>query len=349
MKILNQRILTLTPAFLLLFAITSVVFVPQPATALQITSRKVTLGNSAPSTATTYTFDFTTATTSTFQSFEAQICTTASGACTTPSGLVTTSSTFNSSTLSGTWTVNNGTSGSLRATASGASSTTNGSARQIVFGAVTNPTATNTTYYARVTLFSDAAYTTSVDTGTVAASTATAISLSATVDESLTFCTGTSGITTSSCAGATGSSVSFGSLSPSSTASGASQLGVGTNGLSGFAITVNGATLTSGANTITALASQTASTIGSEQFGLNLRDNATPNIGTDPDGSGTAAPTATYNTVDQYRFVTADSVASKGSSDQFRRFHASYIVNIDTATEAGNYTAVMTYIATATF
>jgi len=169
------------------------------------------------------------------------------------------------------------------------------------------------------------------------------------VDETLTFCTGTSGITTSSCAGATGSAVNFGTLSPSSTNSGVSQLGVGTNGGGGYAITVNGATLTSGGNTISALASQTASSIGSEQFGLNLRDNATPNVGTDPDGSGTATPTSNYNTADQYRFVTGDIIASKNSSDQFRRYHAAYIANINTATEAGSYTATMTYIATATF
>ncbi|MBI5357471.1 hypothetical protein HZB74_01340, partial [Candidatus Saccharibacteria bacterium] len=213
----------------------------------------------------------------------------------------------------------------------------------------TNPTATNTTYYARVTLYSDTGWATPVDTGTVAASTATAIDLTATVEETLTFCTGTSGITNSSCSGATGSSVSFGTLSPSSTNSGVSQLGVGTNGSSGYAITVNGATLTSGGNTISALASQTASSVGSEQFGLNLRDNATPNVGTDPDGSGTATPTANYNTADQYRFVTGDIIASKNTSDQFRRFHAAYIANINTATEAGTYTATMTYIATATF
>ncbi len=346
---ITQKTSILFVALVLVLVSVSFSLLPGTASAAQITSRKVTLGNSAASASTTYTFDFTTATTATFQSFSAEICTTASGACSAPGGLTTTSSTLTSTSLSGTWTVNNGTAGSLRGSATGASSTTSGSARQVVFGAVTNPNTTNTTYYARITLYSDTGWATPVDTGTVAASTATAINLSATVDETLTFCTGTSGITTSSCSGATGSSVSFGTLSPSATASGVSQMGVGTNGVSGFAITVNGATLTSGGNTITALATQTASSTGSEQFGLNLRDNATPNVGTDPDGSGTATPTANYNTVDQFRFVTGDSVASKNGSDQFRRFQASYIANIDTATEAGSYTATMTYIATATF
>lgn len=324
-------------------------FFPGAASALQLTTRSLTLGSSAPNASTTYKFDFNTTTTATFQSFSAQICDTASGSCSAPSGLVTTSSTLNSTDLSGTWSVNNGTAGSLRGSASGASSTTALTDKEIIFGAVTNPTATNTTYYARITLYSDTGWATPVDTGTVAASTAAAINLTATVDETLTFCSGTSGITTSSCAGATGSSVAFGTLSPSATNSGVSQLGVGTNGVGGYSITVNGATLTSGGNTISALAAQTASSIGSEQFGLNLRDNATPNVGTDPDGSGTATPTANYNTVDSYRFVTGDSIASKNGSDQFRRYHASYIANINTATEAGSYTATMTYIATAIF
>ncbi len=349
LKDISNKLFSAVAIFTLLAFSLQFALLPNSAQALQVTSRKLTLGSSAPSASTTYTFDFTTATTATFQSFQAQICDAASGTCNAPAGLTTTSSTFDSTSLSGTWSVSNGTAGSLRGSATGAASTTNGSARQVVFGAVTNPSATNTTYYARITLFSDTGWATPVDTGTVAASTATAIDLTATVDETLTFCSGTSGITTSSCSGATGSTVAFGTLSPSATNSGASQLGVGTNGLSGFVITVNGATLTSGGNTVSALAAQTASTTGAEQFGLNLRDNATPNIGTDPDGSGTAAPTANYNTVDSYRFVTGDSIASKGTSDQFRRFHAAYIVNINTATEAGAYTATLTYIATATF
>lgn len=321
--------------------------------AAQITARKVTLSNSAGAgTGVTYTFNFTVPSATVLQSMQAQICTTASGACSTPSGFVNSSSTLvsqptNLGDASG-WTVNTVTAGSLRISKSGNTAAPTG-AQTVVFGGITNPTAQNTTFFARISTFSDAAWTTSVDTGTVAASTAQQINLSATVDETLTFCTGTSGITTSSCAGATGSAVALGTLTASTTGTGLSQMGVGTNGGSGYAITVNGATLTSGANTISALASQTASTTGTEQFGLNLRDNATPNIGADPDGAGSGTPTANYNTVDQFRFVTADSVASKNTSESFRRYQVAYIANIDTATEAGTYTATMTYIATATF
>jgi hypothetical protein len=219
----------------------------------------------------------------------------------------------------------------------------------MVFGNVQNPTTANQTFFARITLYSDNAYTTSVDTGVTAASTTTQISVTASVDEALTFCTGTSGVTSSSCGGATGSTVALGTVATSTTGSGTSQMGVTTNAGSGYAITINGTTLTSGSNTITALASQTASTQGSSQFGVNLRSNTTPSIGTDPSGSGTANPSANYNTVNQYRFVTGDSVASKGSQDDFRLFTVSYIANIANTTAPGSYSTTITYICTPTF
>lgn len=322
--------------------------------AATITGRKTTLSNSAGAgTSVSYTFasDALPTAGTPVKAVVGEVCTTASGACTTPTGFTAASATLASQPsglgAASSWT-NDSNAGNLRIKHT--TNVTNPSgAVSIAWSGVTNPTANNTTYFIRYTTYSSDAYTGALDTGVVAVSTAQVISLTAQVDETLTFCTGTSGITTSSCSGATGSTVNFGTLSPSSTASGISQIGVGTNAVSGYSITVNGATLTSGGNTISALATQTASSVGGEQFGLNLRDNATPNVGTDADGSGTATPTANYNTVDQFRFVSGDSVASKGSADAFRRFHAAYIVNIGTDTEPGTYSATMTYICTATF
>lgn len=341
---------------LAIMAVVVAIIVPlQTANAAQITGRKFTLSSSAPAaTAVNYTFASSALPTAAtpVKSVAAQACTNASGACTTPTGFSAASSTL-ASQPSGlgsatSWTVDTAVAGSLRITHA-TNSTNPSGAVSIAWNGVTNPTASNTTYYLRVTSYSDSAWTTAVDSGTVAVSTANQIVVTADVSETLTFCTGTSGVTTTSCTGATGSSVDFGTLSPSATGSGLSQIGVGTNGQSGYSITVNGTTLTSGANTISALAAQTASTTGTEQFGINLRDNTTPNIGLDPDGTGNATPTASYNTVDQFRFVTGDSLASDTGADAFRRFHVSYIANIATDTEAANYSATLTYICTATF
>lgn len=352
MNRLTKGALYITGALLLTLASLPAVHV----NAAALTARSVTLSNSAPSPATSsYTFGFTVAQTTTIKSVNIDICDSASGSCTpagtgVPSGLTSTSATVG--TISGigsggTWTGTFSTNGRLRIANN--SNTGTPTTVSIQINGITNPTATNSTLFARITTYSDAAWTTPIDTGTAATSTATQIQLSASVDETLTFCTGTSGITSSSCSGATGNAVSLGALSASSTGQGTSQIGISTNANSGYAITVNGATLASGANSIGALATQTTSSQGSAQFGLNLKANTTPSVGSEPAGSGTATPTANYGTANQFRFVTGDQIASKGTSDAFRLFTVSYIANIPGNQPAGTYTSTMTYIATATF
>lgn len=347
MKIINKlpliRLLPIVIACMVLLAGLSTTLV----NAAQLTSRALTLGSSAPSASTTHKFDFTIPASNSIGSIKFQYCTTASGTCTTPSGLTTTSATLSAQSGATGFTINNTTNGSPYITRTASSSS---GAVSYTLSGITNPSATNTTFYVRITTYASTDTTGGVtDSGTVAASTANQITVNATVDETLVFCTGTSGITSTSCAGATGSTVNLGSLTSSTTGSGTSQIGVSTNANSGYAITVSGATLTSGANTITALAAQTASTQGTAQYGLNLRDNATPDVGADPAGAGTATPTANYNTADQFRFVTGDQIASKASADNFRFFTVSYIANVAGNTPAGSYTTNMTYVGTATF
>lgn len=341
--------------YIAVVALLGMSFMPVAVGAAQITGRSVTLSDSTGDAASvSYTFaSAALPTTGTaVKSVAALACTTASGACTKPTGFANASSTLVSQpsglgAASG-WTVNTATDGSLRIV-NAANATTPSGAVSIPWGAVHNPTANNTTFYLRVTTYSDAAWSSALDSGTVAVSTAQAITVTASVDETLTFCTGTSGITSSSCAGATGATVALGTLTSTATASSTSQIGVTTNAASGYSITVNGTTLTSGGNTISALATQTASAVGGEQFGINLKDNATPNIGTEVAGAGDATATANYATADQFRFVTGDSIASDAESDLFRLFTVSYIANISGATEPGSYQTILTYICTATF
>lgn len=114
-----------------------------------------------------------------------------------------------------------------------------------------------------------------------------------------------------------------------------------TNAQSGYSITVNGATLTSGGNTIDAIgSSNTASSAGTEQFGL--RATATG-------GSGSvSAPYAASG----FAFDTAafpDQVASSSTSSASTTYSVRYLANISTATEPGNYATTLTYVATANF
>jgi hypothetical protein len=223
--------------------------------AAQIGNRSITLSSSVGA-ATGVTYNLATAaipTTGTaIKSVEVQMCTTSSGACTTPSGFTAATSTLNSQPTglgAGTgWTVDTGTAGSLRIV-NAANATNPSGAVAIVWGGVTNPTATNTTYYGRVTTFSDATWTTSIDSGTVALSTSAQIQVDLSVGETLTFCTGTS-ITGQNCATAAGSVVNLGIGSTTGTSTGTSIIAASTNGSSGYTVTVNGATLTSGANNL---------------------------------------------------------------------------------------------------
>jgi hypothetical protein len=366
-SVLNRSIL-----LAILLAVTSVTSVLQyqTASAAQITARKLTLGSSTFNASTTYAFSFTVPTTATvLQSASFTACTTASGACVMPTGFVSTGSSLtgqpvNLGDASG-WTVNNATSGSLRLKKTGNSATPTG-AQTVSFSSVVNPTAVNTTFFLRIVTYSDDAWTTPVDAGTVAASTARAIVLDGTMPESLFFCTGAT-ITTSGgvpdCTTATVGTVSFNQeFSPAATAVASSQMAASTNAGFGYVITINGPTLTSGGNTIPPMSSATTSTFGVGQFGMNLVVNTTPVIGTAiaPTSNTTnfrALPATGYGTANTFKFTpSGDTIArsdnntpgSPAATDA-QIITASYIVNVTGSQPAGNYVSTLIYICTPTY
>lgn len=344
-KVFGKRIGLAFASLVLVFA--SVPFTT--ANAAQLTSRSITLGSSVPNASTTHKFDFTIPASVTVGSIDYEYCTTASGACTAPTGLNVDGVTAGTQTGATGFTVDATRTIANRIGVTRTAAAANGAVEH-TFNVAINPTATNTTFFVRIQTYATATFTTTVDSGVVSGSTATQITVNATVNETLVFCTGTSGVTASSCAGATGNSVNLGSLNPSSSGTGTSQIGISTNAGSGYAVTVNGTTLTSGANTIAALATQTTSATGSPQFGINLLANTSPvTFGLGPQGTGTGTPDANYNTTNQYRFVTGDRVAFKASSDDFRLYTVSHLANIPGSQPAGAYSAALTYIATATY
>jgi hypothetical protein len=232
---------------------------------------------------------------------------------------------------------------------------------------VVNPTTTNTTFFVRISTYASTDTTGgTTDTGTVAASTATQIVLTGTMPESLIFCTGATVSTTlgiPDCTTATAGAVSFNQLfSPTDTATATSQMAASTNAVTGYSITVNGLTLTSGGNTVPAMSSATTGVKGTGQFGLNLKLNTTATstvaagaeVAVAADGTnfrGQAA--AGYNTVDTFKFTTGDSVANSANGGagptNAQIFTSTYIVNVAGNQASGTYTATLTYICTATF
>src|SRR6266404_1901788 len=331
----GKRLVRLLLILVLLVAV-ALYSIPPGVYAAQITSRSLTLqagatdGGSKPSGVVNHLFSFTVPSTASVGSIKFQYCTIASGSCTMPHGLVTTSATMGTQSGATGFTLVNTTNGSPYLTRS-AASITGGTAVSYQLLGVTNPdgndcfggtppASNNCTFFVRISTYASTNTTGSaIDTGTVAASIATQIVVTGIMPESLVFCTGGTVSTTSSipdCSTATSGAISFNQLfSPTDTATTKSQMAASTNAQSGYSITVNGPTLTSGSNTILAMhtnAGGDAGVRGTSQFGINLKANttttSTPAVGIEvaPATNGTnykgQADTG-YNSVDQFRFV----------------------------------------------
>ncbi len=356
---------------LLLTALVASVFSAQNTYAAQITTRSLTLqaggsdGGSKPGGVVKHKFDFTSPTGTAVGSVQFLYCTTASGgACTTPTGLLTTSATISAGTgWASTATIVNTTNGSPYITRSALAAGT----ISVTLATVTNPTTTNQTFFVRISTFvATNATGSAIDTGTVAASTATQIVLTGTMPESLIFCVGlTISITATipDCTIATTGAVTFNQLfSPTDTATATSQMAASTNAASGYSITVNGVTLTSGGNTIPAMATAGAGVRGTGQFGMNLKLNtvatstvaAGAEVAVAADGVNYKGQAATgYSTVDSFKFLSGDVVANSANGGagptNAQIFTSAYVVNVAGNQASGTYTSTLTYICTATF
>jgi hypothetical protein len=202
----------------------------------QLIQRSLTLSSAtAGATSVQYKFTFTVAATSTVQSLKVQFCTTPVGTCNGVAGTTVPNATSAAWVSQNTWqgAVNFATgAGSNDCTSSSTvicatrTSATNQTAtsRDITFGTITNPSTGNTAFYARITTYSDAAYTAGniQDIGSVAAAVVPILQVNALVAENLAFCVGSTTIDSDStgtvagdCSSVSGSSVNLGVLDSS--------------------------------------------------------------------------------------------------------------------------------------
>lgn len=220
-------------------------------------------------------------------------------------------------------------------------------ASQYVFNNAINPSSTQT-FFVRISSYATTDATGSyTDAGTVSNSTTQTINISTEVPPILEFCVGVT--ISGDCSTAKDNFIQLGDLNPNFTASGTSQMWVGTNALNGYIIDMLGTTMTSGNNIIAPLVAPTASAAGNVQFGVNLRANSTPSVGQNVEGPGTAQPTANYNIANKFMYKSGDTVVAAGNSSDWQRFTVSYIVNINAAQPAGVYNTTVTYICSAAF
>lgn len=349
--------------------------IPGLTQAAEIEPRSLTLGSSVASAVTTYSFSFKPGTSGNIGAIEYQVCDTPiqTDPCNNSAGSTGFSFTSNAASIQSQSGISGFTAGAgsppaptantfwiTNATPQNISSAT---AVTVTFQNVRNPSSPNTTFWSRISTFSNSAGTTGVDYGGEAVSTTNSVTVSGTMPESLVFCVGTSGTTCASGGGQiTGTAVDLGTFSPTVTSTGTSVMDASTNAGSGYAITVNGTTLTSGLNTITAMGTQSlnsaacapscTSTTGVSQFGSNVVANTTPAVGAGvtPTGAGyTGAGFGGYNSVNSFRFFNGDTVATASNVSNSQLFTNSYIVNVGGSQAAGLYTSTLTYICTATF
>ncbi len=209
-----------------------------------------------------------------------------------------------------------------------------------------NSTANSTTFVRLSTHASTDGSGAVIDEGTAAYSTNTDISFQGYVPPYLTFCVGVQ--VSPNCTSFSGDLLNFGELSPVQPRYLSSQFAIATNDLNGYATYVSGPTMLSGNNTIAEMDSPRASQAGVSQFGMNLRANSNPSIGSDPFGSGTGVVASGFNTPNQFYFNN-QSITSSPIPSEFNVFTVSYIVNISRNQPAGIYATTLTYIGTAAF
>lgn len=187
------------------------------------------------------------------------------------------------------------------------------------------------------------------DTGSVAFPVETRYDVDAYVPPYLTFCVAVS--VSLDCSSASGFLSEFGEFSTSSPITATTQMSAATNDGDGYNIFLNGQTMTSGNNVITPLNVRSVSTPGTSQFGLNLRQNSSPNVGANPQqgpvGSGSAL--GNYSFANQFAFNNGEVVAGSTMASGFTRYTVSYIVNVSSSQSPGVYATALTYTAVATF
>lgn len=107
--------------------------------------------------------------------------------------------------------------------------------------------------------------------------------------------------------------------------------------------------------TLTNMATTAPSSPGTEQFGINLRDNSAPaDVGADPvqipDNTFSFGQVATgYDVPNQYRYVNGETIAYSDKSTSVTEYTITYMMNVEGKTPAGTYTMNHVLVATATY
>jgi len=146
--------------------------------------------------------------------------------------------------------------------------------------------------------------------------------------------------------------VALGVITTAGPSTGSHTAQIATNASGGFLLTYNGPTLTSGSNTIAADGSQATPANTTAGFGINLVSNATPVVGaavTQNAGTCQTLP-ADYGTANKFSYVASTTTSLTAQSVPADcTYTVSYVADISSVTPSGAYTAAIIYIASGTF
>jgi hypothetical protein len=152
--------------------------------------------------------------------------------------------------------------------------------------------------------------------------------------------------------------IDLGYLSTTSVATASATFTIRTYLASGYIITnaSDPPSYTSGGSThyLAAISAPDISRPGTEQFGINLVDNSSPNIGAAPnqipDSSYSFGQVATdYATADNFKYAKGDTIAYSTKSSGVTEYTVSYLYNIATDTPAGEYVFDHIIVGTSTY
>lgn len=120
----------------------------------------------------------------------------------------------------------------------------------------------------------------------------------------------------------------------------------------GYVVQLVGNAPTNGSTTITPMATNGPSVVGTSQFGINLVANTLPiSIGANPDNGsfGFGLASTNYNTPNQYRYISGETIAQAPKSSGVTVYTITYLVNVPALTPGGQYTSDQTLIVTGTY
>jgi hypothetical protein len=152
-----------------------------------------------------------------------------------------------------------------------------------------------------------------------------------------------------------GTDTNIGVLSTGSTTTSTATFSVKSYLSSGYSVVTVSGPPQNNTYTMHALSTPTASSAGTEQFGMNLVANTSPTtFGAAPvqNPSGVfsfGTVSSGYNTANLYKYVPGSTIAYSNSSSGETDYTISYIFNISNLTAGGTYTFNDVLVATATF